>query len=116
MAVVIVITRPDRPQVINEIPVNRKLVIGNSIYCDVVLDDKSIASMQCQIHPVKTGHVVATNLDLKKEVLINQSRLKKSAIKADDVLKIGPFILRIDPTKLTPEELKILNTEYEEFV
>lgn len=116
MAVVIVITRPDIPEIKNEILVNRKLVIGHSIYCDVVLDDKTIAGLQCQIHRVKTGHVLATNLDLKKEVLLNQSRLKRAAIKADDVLKIGPYILQIDHTKLTPEELSILNTEYEEFV
>ncbi len=116
MAVVIVITRPDKPEDIKEIAVTRKLVLGHSVYCDVVLDDKTVASMQCEIQPVKTGHIVAKNLDGKREVHLNQVRLKRSAIKADDVLKIGPFILRIDPTKLTPEELAVINTEYEEFV
>lgn len=116
MAVVIVITRPDKPEVHLAVAVDKKLVIGSSIYCDVVLEDRTVASMQCQIQTAKTGHILATNLDVKKDVLINQSRLKRSAIKADDVLKIGPFILRVDPTQLTPEELKILNTEYEEFV
>ncbi len=116
MAIIIVITRPDKPEDIKEIAVNRKLVLGHSVYCDVVLEDKTVASMQCEIVPVKTGHIVAKNLDMKKEVHLNQSRLKRAAIKADDVLKIGPFILRIDPTKLTPEELALLNTEYEEFV
>ncbi|MBC7713800.1 MAG: FHA domain-containing protein [Rhizobacter sp.] len=116
MALVIVITRPDKPEVQKVISVDRKLVLGNSVYCDVVLEDKAIASMQCQVHPAITGHVVITNLDTKKEVLLNQSRLKKAALGVDDVLKIGAFLLRIDPTQLTPEELVILNTEYEEFV
>ncbi|AUN98751.1 hypothetical protein DOM21_07325 [Bacteriovorax stolpii] len=116
MAFILVISRPDMPEVKKEITVDRKLVLGNSLYCDVVLEDKTIASMQCEILPVKTGHIVAKNLDLKKEVHLNQLRLKRSALKLDDTLKIGPFVLKIDPTKLTPEELAIINTEYEEFV
>jgi hypothetical protein len=117
MAFVIVISRPDKPQEdTRSIPLTRKMIMGNSIYCDIVLDDKTVASMQCEIQPVKTGHIVVKNLDGKKEVLHNQVRLKKAAIKADDVLKIGPFLLRIDPTQLTPEELAVINTEYEEFV
>lgn len=116
MAIVLVITRPDKTDDIKEIPVNRKLVLGHSVYCDVVLDDKSVANMQCEIEQAKTGHILAKNLDLKKEVHINQSRLKRSALKTDDVLKIGPFILRIDPTKLTPEEVQLLNSEFEELV
>lgn len=116
MAVVIVITRHDNPHDIKEVQVTRKLVLGNSVYCDVVLEDKTVASMQCEIQPVKTGHIVAKNLDAKKEVLINQSRLKKSALNSDDVLKIGPFLLSIDKDQLTPEELAVINTEYEEFV
>lgn len=116
MAVVIVITRHDNPQDIKEIKVTKKLVLGNSIYCDVVLEDKNIASMQCEIHPVKTGHIIAKNLDAKKEVLLNQSRLKKSALNSTDILKIGPFLVSIDPDQLTPEELAVINTEYEEFV
>jgi hypothetical protein len=116
MAFVFVVTRLDKPEIQNNIPIDKKLVLGSSIYCDVVLADKSIASMQCQIQPVKTGHIVVTNLDMKREVLVNQTRLKKSAIKADDVLKIGPFLLRLDPAQLTADELIVLSTEYEEFV
>jgi hypothetical protein len=116
MAVVIVITRPDKPEVQKIISLDRKLILGSSVYCDIVLEDKTIASMQCQFQPVKTGHVVATNLDLKKEVLINQSRLKKAALRVDDIMKIGPFILKIDTSQLTVDELMILNSEYEEFV
>jgi hypothetical protein len=116
MAVVIVVTRPDRPEMKIEFSVSRKLILGNSLYCDVVLEDKLIAGMQCEIFPAKTGHVMARNLDSKKEVLINMSRLKKAPLKADDVIKIGPFVLRIDPTQLTSEELIIINSEYEEFV
>jgi len=116
MAVVIVITRHDNPQDIKEITVTKKLVLGNSIYCDVVLEDKTIASMQCEIHPAKTGHIIAKNLDAKKEVLLNQSRLKKSALNSSDILKIGSFLVSIDPDQLTPEELAVINTEYEEFV
>lgn len=116
MAVVIVITRRDNPQDIKEIIVTKKLVLGNSIYCDVVLEDKMIAGMQCEIQPVKTGHIIAKNLDAKKEVLLNQSRLKKAAISSTDILKIGPYLLCIDKDQLTPEELAVINTEYEEFV
>lgn len=116
MAVIIQITRPDKPEEVKEITVNRKLVLGHSMYCDVVLDDKTIASMQCEIQPVKTGHIVAKNLDLKKEVHINQLRLKRQAIKLNDVIKIGPFVLKIDQGQLTPEEIAVFNTEYEEFV
>lgn len=116
MAFVFTLSRPDKPDLKKEITINRKVVLGNSVYCDVILEDKTIASMQCEIAPVKTGHLVAKNLDSKKEVLLNQQRLKKAALKVDDVLKIGPFVLTLDPSQLTPEELAIINTEYEEFV
>lgn len=116
MAVFIVVTRPDKPEVLKEVAVTRKLVLGNSVYCDIILDDKAVAQMQCEIVQAKTGHIVAKNLDLKKEVLHNQARLKKAALKVDDVLKVGPYIVRIDPTKLTQEELVVINSEYEEFV
>ena len=112
MAVTILISRSDMLEMVREIHVNRKLVLGNSVYCDVILEDKTVASLQCEIQPTKTGHVVAKNLDAKKDVYLNKTKLKRSAIKVDDVLQIGPFILRIDPTKLTPEELVVLNTEY----
>ena len=116
MAVVIVITRHDNPQDIKEISVTKKIILGNSIYCDVVLEDKSIASMQCEILPVKSGHIIVKNLDSKKEVLLNQTRLKRAAITSTDILKIGPFLLSIDKEQLTAEELAVINTEYEEFV
>ncbi len=116
MAVVILISRLDNPQIIKEIAVTKKIVLGNSIYCDVVLEDKTVASMQCEILQVKSGHIIAKNLDLKKEVLLNQTRLKKSSLTSTDILKIGPYLLSIDNEKLTPEELAVINTEYEEFV
>lgn len=116
MAVVFVISRTDKPDEKMEIPIKEKLVLGKSVYCDVKLDDKLISSIQCEIKTTKTGHVIAQNMDLKREVLINQNRLKKSALKATDVLKIGPFLLTIDQSKLTPEEIAIINTDYEEMV
>lgn len=116
MSLVLVIERTDKPDSRKEIPIEKKLVIGQSVYCDVILDDKMIAKMQCQIELSKSGHVVVTNIDKKRDVFLNESKLKRSGIKKGDVLKIGPFILSIDPTKLTQEELDIINTEYEEFV
>lgn len=116
MAVVIVITRHDNPQDIKEISVTKKIILGNSIYCDVVLEDKTVASMQCEILQAKSGHIIIKNLDSKKEVLLNQTRLKKASITSTDVLKIGPYLLSIDNDQLTPEELAVINTEYEEFV
>lgn len=116
MAVVFVLSRTDKPDEKQEIPIKEKLVIGKSVYCDVKLDDKLVSSIQCEIRTAKTGHVIVQNMDLKREVFINQNRLKKSALKATDVLKIGPFLLSIDQSKLTPEELNVINTEYEEMV
>ncbi len=116
MAVFLVVTRPDKPEVMHEIAVTRKIVMGNSLYCDVVLDDKMVASMQCEVVQVKTGHIVVKNIDAKREILLNQVRIKKSAMKPDDEMKIGPFVVKIDPTKLTVDELAVLNSEYEEFV
>lgn len=116
MAVVIVISHPTKPELQQQFSVTGKLVLGNSVYCDVKLDDKLVASMQCQVQPTKSGHIVVTNLDLKKEVYLNKTRLKKSSLRVDDVLKIGPFVLTIDPLKLTPEELEVINTEYVEYI
>lgn len=116
MAVVIVITHSENNEIKELVQVDRKLILGSSIYCDIFLEDKGISGMQCQFHRAKTGHLVATNLDLKKEVLLNQTKLKKAALKANDVLKIGHFVLSLDLEELTPEEKKIMDSEYEEFV
>jgi hypothetical protein len=78
MAVVIIVSRSDKPDQREEFPVKEKLVLGKSVYCDVKLDDRLISSIQCEIKTTKSGHVVVTNLDMKKEVYLNQTRLKKS--------------------------------------
>jgi hypothetical protein len=115
MAIVLVISRTDKPEIKQEVYVNGKMVIGQSVYCDVLLADKLVSSMQCQLQTTKSGHLVVTNLDLKREVYINKTRLKKSSLRIDDVLTIGPFVLSIDQSKLTPEEMTVLNTEYVEY-
>lgn len=116
MAYVLLIQRSDKPEMKMEIPVAKRIVIGASPYCDVHLDDKMIAKMQCEIEPAKTGHIVATNIDKKRDVFLNEGKLKRAGIKKDDVLKIGIYTVRIDSSKLTPDELAIINTEYEELV
>lgn len=116
MAVVIVIQRTDKPESKMEIPIVKKIILGQSMYCDVILDDKMVAKMQCEIEPAKSGHIVVTNIDKKRDVYLNESKLKRSGFKKGDVIKIGPFVLSIDPSQLTPEEQAIINSEYEEFV
>lgn len=115
MAIVLVILRTDKPESRQEVSVSKKMVIGHSVYCDVKLDDKIVSNMQCEIQTTKSGHVIVTNLDLKKEVYLNEVRLKRSSIKAADVLKIGPFVLNIDQSRLTPEEIIVMNSEYIEY-
>lgn len=116
MAVFIVVQRQDKPEEKIEIQVSKRIVLGQSKYCDVFLDDKMVAKMQCEIEPVKSGHIVATNVDKKRDVYINEHKLKRAGIKKDDVIKIGQYVVRIDHSKLTPEELAIINSDFEEFV
>ena len=84
-------------------------------FCDTSIIEKSILENE-DLKKIETKERKLKNIDEKKEMFLNKAKLKKAAIKVDDVLKIGPFLLRIDPTKLTPDELAILNSEYEEFV
>jgi hypothetical protein len=116
MAVIIVITRLDRPEVEQFIPLAKKIVLGSSIYCDIHLEDKMLAKMQCQIQKMSTGQVIISNLDFKRDILLNETRIRKAAIRANDVVKIGAFLLKVDATQLTEEEIQILNTDYEEIV
>ncbi|MFA6235884.1 MAG: FHA domain-containing protein [Bacteriovorax sp.] len=116
MAIVLVISRPDKPEVRQEISLDgKKMILGHSVYCDVKLDDKLVGSMQCEVLTAKSGHIVINNLDQKREVYINQTRLKRSSLKSSDILKIGPFIITIDPDKLTQDELAVINTEWIEY-
>ncbi len=78
--------------------------------------EKDIKLDQPEINTTKTGHLVVTNMDMKREVYLNQARLKRSSIKVDDLLKIGPFVLQIDQSRLTPEEMSLINTEYIEYI
>jgi pSer/pThr/pTyr-binding forkhead associated (FHA) protein len=117
MAVVFVLSRKDRPEEKQAFPMKEKLILGKSVYCDIKLDDRLISNIQCEIKTTKSGHVIAQNMDLKREVLLNNgSRLKKSALKVHDVLIIGPYELYIDQSKLTSEEIAVINSEYEEMV
>ena len=115
MAIVLQISRSDNPDNVQEILVNGKMVMGQSIYCDVKLDDKLVANMQREIRTAKSGHIVVTNLDLKREVYINKARLKKSGLKVSDVLIIGPFEIKINSEKLTEKELEVLSMKYIEY-
>lgn len=116
MAVVLIVSHVFNLEEAQEILVNRKIVLGNSMYCDVVLRDKNIASLQCEINTHKSGHILARNLDPKKDVFINNSRLKRSPIGLDDVVRIGSYNVRIDLSRLSPDEEVILKSEFEEFV
>jgi hypothetical protein len=116
MALVLIMTKVDEPSLKELIPIERKLLLGNSIYCDVVLNDKSIGSIQCQIHPAVSGHLIVTNLNKKVEIRLNKSKLKKSAMRVDDIVSVGAYFLKIDSGQLTEDEWLILDTEYEEFV
>lgn len=119
MTIILVVTKEGKTEEKGEYVISKKMIIGSSVYCDIILSDKNISGMQCQIEPVKTGHILVTTMDAKKEVFLNDSKLKKNGrhpFRVDDTLKVGPFVLRIDPTKVTKEELLILNSEYEELV
>lgn len=115
MAIVIIVKNSQNSQT-TSFEVNRKLIIGNSPYCDIFIDDRSIAKMQCEIAPHKSGHVVARNLDQKKVVMINALRLKRSPVRVEDRIVIGNYEIRLDPKELTEQEAKTLLSDFEEYV
>lgn len=115
MAIVLIVKNSENSQT-TSFEVNRKLIIGNSPYCDIFIDDKSVAKMQCEIAPHKSGHIVVRNLDQKKIVLINALRLKRSPVRVEDRIFIGAYEMRLDPGALTDEEAKTLLTDFEEYV
>jgi hypothetical protein len=115
MAIVLVITRPDKPELLTEVPVVGKMVFGQSVYCDVLLADKLVANMQFQVHTVTSGQLLITSLDKKREIFINKSRVKISPLKINDVLEIGPFNISIDTAKLTLAEKEGIDMEYVEY-
>lgn len=115
MAVVLVISRADQPDLKEEYQVAGKMVIGHSTYCDIKLNDKLVSNLQCQVQQIKSGQVIITNLDMKKAVYLNKTKLKRASLKVNDVLEIGPFVVRIDPEKLSNEEIELINAEFIEY-
>lgn len=116
MAIVLEIKNLNEPDDIQKIEINRRIVIGSSMYCDIVLKDKLVSTLQCEVAPHKSGHIIAKNLDLKKEVFINSLRLKRSPITLLDRVRIGAYEIKIIDSLLTDQERENLNTDFEEFV
>lgn len=116
MAIVLEVKNLNEPSDIQTIEIDRRIVMGSSLYCDIVLRDKLISTLQCEVLPHKSGHIIVKNLDLKKEVFINSLRLKRSPFTLLDRLRIATYEIKIIEFHLTDQEREILNSDFEEFV
>ncbi|MEK6281706.1 MAG: FHA domain-containing protein [Acidobacteriota bacterium] len=91
----------DRPQVFLERPFGKtgQLTIGRGEECDIRLDGLLISNRHASVLNTTAG-VAIQDLNSSNGTYINGERITGSkSIRPEDVVQIGPFLLRVDPQR-----------------
>src|ERR1044071_6201825 len=93
-------TNPNQSRVFLQRPFDQpQLTIGRSDQSDIRLDGLLISNNHARISQTSTG-VVIEDLNSTNGTYVNGQRITgRKALPADDVVQIGPFLLRVDPQR-----------------
>lgn len=109
MAVILLIQDPQGQ--LAELPLLQKIVLGRSSSCDYKIEDSKISGKHCTFESTQKGEVIFTDLESTNGSFLNNSKISKTIVKINDVIKIGGTTIRIDEKRLNPGEKKTIGYE-----
>lgn len=90
--ITLIVYQEDREQF--RYPMREKLInLGRSAQCDLVLQDSSVSALHASIIR-KQDEYQLVDLDSTNGTYLNGVRVAKNALKADDVIGVGTFLLK----------------------
>lgn len=106
MAIVLIVKTEDE-QII-ELPITSKTTIGRSSVSDLKISDGKMSGVHCSFEITPKGELLFTDLESTNGSYINNSKVHKSLMRLNDVVRVGNTLIRVDEKKLTtPERLQL---------
>lgn len=108
MAIVILIKYEDGQTA--ELPIIGKITLGRSSSSDYKIPDTKMSAQHCSFSVNNEGQLVFEDLTSSNGSYINNSRIHKTLVKINDVIRIGNTLIKIDEKKLSPRERQVIGT------
>ncbi len=106
MAIVLIIKTEDEQ--ITELPITSKTTIGRSSASDLKVSDGKMSGVHCAFELTPRGELLFTDLESTNGSYINNSKVHKSLMRLNDIVRVGNTLIKVDERKLTtPERLQL---------
>ena len=106
MAIVLIVKTEDE-QII-ELPITSKTTIGRSSVSDLKISDGKMSGVHCSFEITPKGELLFTDMESTNGSYINNSKVHKSLMRLNDVVRVGNTLIKVDEKKLTtPERLQL---------
>jgi pSer/pThr/pTyr-binding forkhead associated (FHA) protein len=86
---------------------NKAMILGRAETSSFPIKDPGCSSVHCEIRLNSSGITMIKDLGSKNGTFINDCVIKETAINVGDQVKLGSTKISLDPSKMTPEEIKL---------
>lgn len=113
MAIILIIKTEDGE--VTELPLLNKVIMGRSSSTDYVIKDSKMSSTHCSFEITPKGQVMFTDMGSTNGSFLNNSKISQTAIKINDVIRIGNTLIKIEDKRLSaPERMAIGMSTFKE--
>jgi pSer/pThr/pTyr-binding forkhead associated (FHA) protein len=102
MAVILIIKTEEGE--VTELPVLNKIIMGRSSSADFTIKDSKMSGQHCTFEMTHKGQLMFTDLGSTNGSFFNNSRISQTAVKINDVVRVGNTLIRIDEKRLSTNE------------
>jgi pSer/pThr/pTyr-binding forkhead associated (FHA) protein len=97
-------------QLIVDLPIPGKYIIGRSRQCDCKIDDDKVSSKHCSIECNNDGKIIFTDLDSSNGSYLKDKKIKIHKLEINDIITIGSTTISINKSKLSLLEVSMIGT------
>lgn len=102
MAVILIIKTEEGE--VTELPVLNKIIMGRSSSADFTIKDSKMSGQHCSFEMTHKGQLMFTDLGSTNGSFFNNSRISQTAVKVNDVVRVGNTLIKIDEKRLSSSE------------
>lgn len=102
MAVILIIKTEDGE--VTELPVLNKVIMGRSSSADFTIKDSKMSGQHCSFEMTAKGQLIFTDIDSTNGSFFNNSRIQQTAVKINDVIRVGDTLIKLDEKRLSTGE------------
>ena len=102
MAIILFIKTEDG--LVTELPILGKVTMGRSSSSDYKIADAKMSGVHCSFEKNSKGQVVFTDLESTNGSFLNNSIIRQTLVRVNDVIRIGNTLIKIDDKRLNSSE------------